>query len=37
MSAEDYYNSGTDYARQGDFEKAIADYNKAIQLNDNVC
>ena len=33
MSAEAYYNRGTAYARQGDFENAIADYNKAIELN----
>ena len=35
MSAEDYYNSGTVYAFRGDFEKAIADYDKAINLNPN--
>ena len=35
MSAEDYYNRGTVYAFRGDFERAIADYDKAIELNPN--
>ena len=35
MSAEDYYNRGTVYAFRGDFERAIADYDKAIDLNPN--
>lgn len=35
MSAEDYYNRGVDHAAKNEFALAIADYNKAIELDPN--
>ncbi len=32
ISAEDYYNLGLAYYHQNDYKRAIADYDKAIQL-----
>jgi len=32
-NAEFYYNRGIDRFERGDFDKAIADYNKAIEIN----
>jgi tetratricopeptide (TPR) repeat protein len=34
-TADDYYNRGTASIRKGDLDEAIADYNKAIELNPN--
>jgi len=34
-TAEGYFNRGREYARNGDYDRAIADYNQAIGLNPN--
>lgn len=31
-SANDYFESGKNYAKAGDYNKAIADYSKCIEL-----
>ena len=31
--AEAYYNRGCSYVKQGDYDKAIADFTAAIQIN----
>ena len=32
-SAVDYFNSGVDYGRKGEYDRAIQDFTKAIQIN----
>ncbi|MBC6474770.1 MAG: serine protease [Hormoscilla sp. GM102CHS1] len=34
-NAVSYYNRGVDYSRQGEYERAIADYNQAIRISPN--
>jgi tetratricopeptide (TPR) repeat protein len=34
-SAKAYYNRGVTWADKGDYDRAISDYNKAIELNPN--
>ena len=33
MNAEAYYNRGIAYGDKGEYDKAIEDYSKAIELN----
>lgn len=36
MDAIDYYNRGNDFRKKGQYDSAIEDYNKAIQLDPNL-